>query len=36
MGEEYKQKIRELLEQINDIKILKYIYSLLKKYRVEE
>lgn len=31
MGEEYKQKIRELLEQVTDIKLLKYIYILLKK-----
>lgn len=35
MREEYKRKIRELLEPVDNIKLLKYIYSLLKKYRVE-
>jgi len=35
MGEEYKQKIYELLEQISEVKILKYIYTLLKAF-VEE
>ena len=36
MVEELKQKIRALLEQANDIKLLKYIYSLLKKYAGKE
>jgi len=36
MVTEYKQKIRELLEPIDNIKLLKYIYSLLKKYRAKE
>lgn len=36
MAEEYKQKIKELLDKITNIKFLKYLYILAQEFVGEE